>query len=83
MNCVRVVSLVFQQMDLISVELGTFDTKFKIQPSIRISSDNGYGANLIAVMAYERQYKLTLVLILEEDWLVLLALWIVLVIHIN
>lgn len=42
---------------VISVELGIFSDKFKTQPLIRISSDTGVGANLIAVMEYERQYQ--------------------------
>ena len=42
---------------VINVDLGGFNTKFNIQPSIRIASDTGFGANLIAVMAYERQYN--------------------------
>ena len=41
---------------IIGIDIGDFNIKYNIQPSIRIASDTGYGANMIAVMAYERQY---------------------------
>ena len=41
---------------VIGVDLGSFNIKFNIQPSISIASDTGIGADLIAIMAYERQY---------------------------
>ena len=41
---------------VIDVDLGGFNAKFNIRPSIRIVSDTGSGANLIAVMGYSRQF---------------------------
>lgn len=42
---------------VIGVDLGDYNVPWGIQPSIRIESDTGTGADLIAVMAYKRQYN--------------------------
>lgn len=41
---------------VIGVDLGDYNIKWGVQPQISILSETGSGANMIAVMAYERQY---------------------------
>ena len=53
-NCVIGIST---NGSIIGIDIGDFNIKYNIQPSIRIASDTGYGANMIAIMAYERQYN--------------------------
>ena len=42
---------------IIGIELGDYNVKWDIQPQVRVISNTGAGANMIAVMAYERQYQ--------------------------
>lgn len=42
---------------IIGIDIGDYNVPWSVQPSVRVLSDTGLGANMIAVMEYRRQYQ--------------------------
>ncbi len=55
--CEECVTGITTNGSVIGIDLGGYNVQWNIQPRIRIESDTGTGAELIAIMEYKRQYN--------------------------